>query len=182
MKNTSRSHALYLMRFVWPPMKSFNHVIVTHKERQFRTYLEDIFIEARFLSFNLTDWNDPVKVHYCPCMDTFVGVETLRLWQQLQQTPSESFRQAKWWWYQTEVTIVGFCNSSDNTVSRRLYGPQIPTMTSSSYALVTKRHLVSFICAPLASLRAGWNVTEASFWYLQKVICKHWTVLNWGDV
>lgn len=60
-------------------MKSFNHVIVTHKKRQFRTYLEDIFIEARFLSFILTDWNGPVKVHYCPCMDTFVGVETLRL-------------------------------------------------------------------------------------------------------
>lgn len=55
-------------------------------------------------------------------------------------------------------------------------------MTSSSDAFVTKRHLVSFVCVPVAFLRSGWNVTETSFWYLPQVICKHLTVLNWGGV
>lgn len=55
-------------------------------------------------------------------------------------------------------------------------------MTSSSDAFGTKRHLVSFVCVPVAFLSSGWNVTETSFWYLPQVIWKHLTVLSWGGV
>lgn len=157
---------------------------IPHKGRQFKTYLEDIFIGARRpLSLILTDLyaskSALISLNGLICGGGGVG---LVRGKQLQQSSSQPFRQANWRLYHTGVTTVGFCNSSDNRVvcQREIMAFRSQQWCLLHVACTTKRHLVSFIRAPLALGDETW--LESSFWYLPRAVCKPFTVLTRGDL